>query len=74
MKLLVLLLAILAGVWLWRRGQRIEPPVSGRPRQRRLQHMVRCPVCGTHVPAEDAVTGQRGSYCSGQHRRDAEGA
>lgn len=76
MKLLILLLAVLGGVWLWKRGRRLErsqqakPP---RPRSREVQSMLSCPVCGVHLPQTDAVAGQRGSYCSAAHRRQAEG-
>lgn len=75
MKLLILLLAVLGGVWLWKRGRRLEqskqaPPKSSR---REVQPMLSCAVCGVHVPQTDAVKGQRGSYCSVAHRRQAEG-
>lgn len=77
MKLLILLLAVLGGVWLWKRGRRLEQsqkaPPSRRPRLE-VQPMLSCPVCGVHVPKTDAVVGQRGSYCSPAHRRQAEGA
>ena len=75
MKLLILLLAVLGGVWLWKRGRRLEQsqkPPRPNPRQQ-MQPMLRCPVCGVHVPQTDAVAGQRGSYCSAAHRRQAEG-
>ena len=47
-----------------------QPPKSPR---REVQPMLSCPVCGVHVPQTDAVKGQRGSYCSVAHRRQAEG-
>jgi uncharacterized protein len=74
-KPLALLLVLLAGVWLWRRGRRIAAPgAAARGRSGSLpQPMLSCPVCGTHVPAGDAVAGRRGSYCCAQHRREAEG-
>jgi uncharacterized protein len=76
MKLLILLLAVLAGVWLWRRGRqptplRRPPPQDG---QAPALPMVRCGRCGTHVPGHEAVAGRRGSYCSAAHRRESEGA
>jgi len=74
MKLLALLLMMLAGVWLWRRGRRIAAPgAAARGRGGPPQPMLSCLVCGTHVPACDAVAGRRGSYCCAQHRREAEG-
>lgn len=75
MKLLIVLLAVLAAVWLWRRGRR---PSAPRPSDRRGRGqalpMVRCDRCGVHLPGADAVHGHRGSYCCVAHRRDAEGA
>jgi len=75
MKPLALLLLVLAGVWLWRRGRRGAPPGAAARGRAELppRPMLRCPVCGTHVPACDAVTGLRASYCCVQHRREAEG-
>ncbi|WP_413893051.1 PP0621 family protein [Candidatus Skiveiella danica] len=79
MKALIILLAILAGVWLWRSGRQKslggranpppEPPASGRE----AASMVACAVCGVHVPPSEAVAGRQGSYCSAAHRRQAEG-
>ncbi|MDO5290718.1 MAG: PP0621 family protein [Pseudomonadota bacterium] len=71
-KLLVLLLAVLAGVWLWRRGQRARQARRTGRRMGALP-MTRCAHCGMHVPVNEAVPGQRGSYCSAAHRRDSEG-
>ena len=74
MKLPVLLLVVLAGVYLWKRGRRLSqsarPPRNGQA----ALPMVRCQQCGTHVPGNEAVTGRLGSYCSAAHRRDSEGA
>lgn len=79
MKLLIVLLAVLVGIWLWKRGRRLsrqqEPSSSrARSRPRQAQIMMSCPVCGVHIPLSDAVQGQRNSYCSVAHRREAEGS
>ncbi|MFV0681619.1 PP0621 family protein [Ottowia sp.] len=76
MKLLAVLLAILAGVWLWQRSQRLRQNGDGRaaPRTPPTLPMVRCAHCGTHIPGNEVVPGHQGSYCSAAHRRDAEGA
>ena len=75
MKALIVLLAVLAGVWLWRRGQRIEAPRRPTPPGGALPVMLRCARCGTHVPASDAVTGAGGlPYCCAAHRRESEPA
>ena len=76
MKLLVVLLVVLAGVWLWQRGRRLGGPPDPHTRRRPKQTlpMVRCARCGTHVTGDEVVAGRQGSYCSADHRRDAEGA
>ena len=79
MKLLIVLLAVLAGVLLWQRGRRLknqsrqdESPRTNAPAV--LQSMLRCARCGVHLPAADAVVGRQGSYCSVNHRHEAEGS
>ena len=72
MKLLVLLLVLLFGVWLWQRGRRV--PGSRHDAARPALPMVRCRHCGLHLPGSDAVAGREGSYCSAAHRRESEGA
>lgn len=73
--LLVLILALVV-VWRWRSGhtgalaQRQpgkKPSTSVPPVE-----MVACLRCGLHLPAEDAVHGTRGPYCSALHREQAE--
>ncbi|QTD44799.1 ATP-binding protein [Ottowia testudinis] len=59
MKLLIVLLAVLAGVWLWKRGRRLSQPP--RPRQGAALPMVRCQRCGMHVPDNEVVTGRAGA-------------
>ena len=77
MKLLLILVLALIGVWWWRnqrrqdkagRAVRPAPPPSGAV----TQDMVECPVCHVHVARGDALTGSRGAYCSVDHRRQAE--
>ena len=74
MKALVVLLVVLFGVWLWRRGRRLHAP--GPPPARpgtTAQPMVACARCGVHVPQSAAVMGRQGVYCCPAHRREAEG-
>ena len=79
MKALVILLAILAGVWIWRsgRGKRLPasppPPADASTMDTEAQPMVACRVCGVHVPPSEAVVGHEGSYCCPAHRQQAEG-
>ncbi|MDP1968565.1 MAG: PP0621 family protein, partial [Burkholderiaceae bacterium] len=37
------------------------------------EDMVSCPVCALHLPRAEAVAGEKGLYCSADHRRQAEG-
>ena len=74
MTLLIVLLAVLAGVWLWKRGRSRHLQQGAAPRTpTRALPMVRCTRCGTHIPGNEAVVGRRGSYCSTVHRHESEG-
>jgi len=73
-KLLIVLLALLFGVWLWRNGRHKSAMVqSGTmpPAAAGVQTMVCCPICGVHLPETDAVVGQRARYCCTTHRLQA---
>lgn len=77
MKYLLFLAIVLMAIWLLRSGRRrvqddsderpSEPPASNAP-----QEMVRCGVCGTHLPQSEAIVGRLGVYCSQEHRQIAE--
>jgi hypothetical protein len=73
MKLLVVLLVVLFGVWLWRRGQRVDARGAAGPARRR------CAAHGGLRPLRRARAAvQRGRrarrvYCGEAHRREAEG-
>ncbi|KQP14172.1 PP0621 family protein [Pseudorhodoferax sp. Leaf267] len=75
MKLLIVILAIAVGIWLWR--SRRPPPQAAPPRKRpagkAVAEMTRCAVCGLHLPLADAERSARGTYCSVEHRRQIEG-
>lgn len=79
MKALIILLAVLVGVWLWRNGRRKDLAARAKsdpepPSPPAIpQAMVRCPVCGVHLPHADALVGRQGEYCSAAHRQQAEG-
>jgi uncharacterized protein len=71
MKFLILLLVILFGVWLWKRGQTQKaraPQVKPDATDTGPQTMVACLHCNTHVPEHEAVRGGSGVYCSTAHR------
>ena len=75
MKLGLVLLALLAGIWLWRTGRiGAKTPVSRAkpapvPSPTPQQDMVSCVVCQLHLPKTEAV--QRGNawYCCEGHRK-----
>ena len=78
MKYLVLIAVVLLVYLLWRHQRAQEereesaarPPAAPPPPALPPQDMVRCPVCGVHLPREDAVADPRGRlYCSPEHRR-----
>ncbi|MEY4439393.1 MAG: hypothetical protein RIQ36_857 [Pseudomonadota bacterium] len=70
MKYLVLVLAVLAGIW-WIRQQRKPDQAPGKTSGPHV--MVPCSHCGAHVPEGDAVRGTSGLYCSAAHRDSHEG-
>ena len=77
MKALIVLLAVLAGIWIWRSSRRLPPerkqPGGNQGRAKAaIDDMVSCPVCGVHLPRADAVQGKRALYCSQDHRHQAE--
>ena len=72
MKLLLVLLAVLFGVWLWRSRRLAERPQAPR-RPAELQNMVTCRVCGVHLPSTEAIHTAHGAYCGEAHRKQAEG-
>ncbi len=74
MKLVLILVAVLVGIWLFRSNR--KTPTSSkqavsRPPSAQLD-MVRCLHCDVHLPKSDAVTGRQGAYCSLEHRQRAE--
>ncbi|MCG2595577.1 hypothetical protein LZ009_22595 [Ramlibacter sp. XY19] len=75
MKYLLLAAVLLVAYLLWRNGRladrnaRARPPAPPAPPAAGPQDMVRCPVCGVHLPRPDAVPGTNGVlYCSQEHR------
>jgi uncharacterized protein len=79
MKYIVVALVVLVGIWSWRRGreqeraerqqQRAAPSPAPAPGTNPTTDMVACAHCGLHLPANEAVPGQRGVYCGHAHRQ-----
>jgi uncharacterized protein len=74
MRLLLILLVVLFGFWLWRSNREAraalkpQKPTSAQP----PLDMVGCTLCSVHVAAVDAVQGRKGPYCCVEHRQRAE--
>lgn len=74
MKVLLVLVAILIGVWLFRSNRKAPSKpkrTAAQPNTAQLE-MVRCLHCDVHLPKSDAVAGRQGTYCSLEHRKRAE--
>lgn len=75
MKFLLVLAVLLVAYGIWRanRRERDDAPPRAPARQAPQQlEMVRCAVCGVHLPRNDALSTARASYCSAEHRQQAE--
>ncbi|MEO8543533.1 MAG: PP0621 family protein [Betaproteobacteria bacterium] len=78
MKFLLVLIVVMVGVWIWRSNRAADRAESlredARPR-RKAQGAIamgRCDLCGVHCPSDDLLAGERGVYCSTEHRKQAE--
>lgn len=68
------LILILLVLWLLfslaRYLQRLGRQRDGNPASPvKTGKMVQCDYCGTHLPAENAITDKSGTYCCEEHRR-----
>jgi uncharacterized protein len=71
MKYLIWLLVILLAIWAFKRSRRVnsdapkdQPPAAPAT----PANMAVCLHCGIHLPQDEAVTGEKGLYCSTDHR------
>ncbi|GHT89535.1 PP0621 family protein [Roseateles puraquae] len=74
MKIVVLLL-VLAGLFFVlgaRRNRPREPQAPAPTPPSAPQHMVSCAECGMHLPADEALPGKGGVFCSSAHRASFE--
>jgi uncharacterized protein len=79
LKILIFLLAVLFGVWLWRRNrlsaqnrraqqpEKTPPQDAQAPSALQPSPMLSCKHCGIHMPETDMVKGKAGVYCSQAH-------
>ncbi|PUE11462.1 hypothetical protein B9Z51_03985 [Limnohabitans sp. T6-5] len=71
MKYLFWLLIILLAIWAFKRSRAGNATPSQNPPTAGPTEMVTCAHCGIHLPVEEAVSGQKGAYCSTEHRTSA---
>jgi uncharacterized protein len=84
LKILIFLLAILFGVWLWRRNRlnalkekeksnnaSAQASAQVTPNLSQPSPMHACDHCGVHLPESDMLKGRSGRYCSEVHRQAA---
>jgi uncharacterized protein len=79
LKILIFLLAVLLGVWLWRRNrlkdfkqrdqktENTQAKEAQTPSALQPSPMLACQHCGLHMPEADMVKGKKGVYCSQAH-------
>ncbi len=74
MRFLLVFLVVLVLAWRWRTWREAaHRQAPGKEKNTSdTTNMVACHQCGLHVPAQDAVTGAQGSYCSVAHRLSME--
>ncbi|HEV6964693.1 PP0621 family protein [Roseateles sp.] len=71
--LLLALLALLFFMLGAKRGRPREPEAGAAPPPPpKPQAMLRCAECGLHLPADDALPGKGGVFCSAAHRASFE--
>ena len=78
MKILLVVLAVVALLWLLRGvRRRAAPPHSPKaptPHADAPQQMLACARCGVHLPKGEALPGRGGVFCGEAHRADFEKA
>lgn len=72
MKYLIWLLVIVLAIWAFKRSRRVKPAKSQAPTAVTPANMAVCLHCGLHLPQDEAVTGEKGLYCSTEHRSAAQ--
>lgn len=72
--LLLLLLAVVFFLLGARRGRprASDAPGDRQPSAAKPQAMLRCAECGMHLPADEALPGKGGVFCSAAHRSSFE--
>lgn len=66
--LLLLLLAVVVFVIGFKRGRPRQPETRTPPPAAGPKAMLSCAECGMHLPADEALPGKGGVFCSNAHR------
>lgn len=72
MKYLIWLLVILLAIWAFKRSRRVSSDAPKAQPPATPANMAVCLHCGIHLPPDEAVTGEKGLYCSTEHRAAAQ--
>jgi uncharacterized protein len=69
MKLVLIVVAVVALLWLLRGvRRRVAPPPAATPASSAPQEMVACAQCGVHLPRGESLPGRGGVFCGEAHR------
>ena len=78
MKYVLVFGLVLIVFWLWRSGRQASAHIKNQPHARKNQakiekatEIVACQVCQVHLPRSEALSGDRGMYCSTEHQQQA---
>ena len=74
MKYLIWILVILLAIWAFKRSRRVksDTPKEQPPAPPTPTNMAVCLHCGIHLPHDEVFTGEKGLYCSSEHRAAAQ--
>lgn len=72
MKYLLLILLVLVVIWALKRNRTDKPAPPPQDSPNQPSNMVACTHCGIHLPQDEAVNGEKGVYCSTDHRTAAQ--
>ncbi len=72
MKYLIWFLVILLAIWAFKRSRRVNTDTPQAKAPAAPTHMAVCLHCGIHLPQDEAVAGEKGLYCSTEHRAAAQ--
>lgn len=67
--LFILLVTLLLVLWFKHMGQKREDATRPPPAPKGAEDMVRCKVCGVHLPRSEALLSKGRFYCCDEHRR-----